>query len=131
MSDGNLDNADRLSSIRIRKLKIVIVITLAYLFVQVIFGFITGSLALLADAGHMFTDVGGLAMSLFAMVYSRKPSTAKHTYGYYRTEILATLVNCLILILLSIFITYEAYHRITNPQLEVLGFPMLVVASIG
>ncbi len=131
MADSIHNNADKLYSIRIKKLKIVIVITATYLLIQVLFGFITGSLALLADAAHMLTDVAGLALSLFAMIYSKKPSTAKHNYGYYRTEILATLVNSLVLILLSFYIIFEAYHRITNPQLEVIGFPMLIVATIG
>jgi cation diffusion facilitator family transporter len=120
-----------LNSARIGKLKTVIAITVTYLFVQIIFGFLTGSLALLADAGHMLTDVGGLAMSLFAIIYSQKPSTSTHTYGFYRTEILATLINSIILILISFFVIYEAYRRILSSHLEVDGFPMLVIASIG
>ncbi|MDQ4073318.1 MAG: cation diffusion facilitator family transporter [Thermoproteota archaeon] len=120
-----------LNSVRIRKLKTVIAITVVYLFVQIIFGFLTGSLALLADAGHMLTDVGGLVMSLFAIIYSQKPSTSTHTYGFYRTEILATLINSLILILISFFVIYEAYRRILSSHLEVDGFPMLVIASVG
>jgi cobalt-zinc-cadmium efflux system protein len=119
------------NSIRIRKLKTVIAITMIYLFIQIIFGFLTGSLALLADAGHMITDVGGLVMSLFAIIYSQRPSTSTHTYGFYRTEILATLINSLILILISFFVIYEAYRRILSSHLEVDGFPVLVIASIG
>ncbi len=120
-----------LNSVRIRKLKTVIAITVIYLIVQIIFGFLTGSLALLADAGHMLTDVGGLVMSLFAIIYSQKQSTSTHTYGFYRTEILATLINSLILILISFFVIYEAYRRILSSHLEVDGFPMLVIASVG
>jgi cobalt-zinc-cadmium efflux system protein len=90
----------------------------------------TGSLALLADAGHMLTDVGGLGLALFATWVAAKPPTPEKTYGYYRVEILAALLNALVLLAISTFILYEAYRRFLSPP-TVLGGPMLVVAAAG
>ena len=75
-----------LSLYRIKKLKVVLLLTSAYLAVQLIASLFTGSLALIADAGHMLTDVGGLALALFAINYTRKPPTPQRTYGFYRIE---------------------------------------------
>ncbi len=85
----------------------------SYLVVEIVAGYITGSLALLADASHMFADVFGVALVLFAMLFSRKPSTPKHTYGFYRTEILSTLTNSVILLIVSLLFlkpTVEFFH---------------------
>lgn len=90
----------------------------------------TGSLALLADAGHMLTDAGGLGLALFATWFAAKPPTPEKTYGYYRVEILAALVNAVALLAISAFILYEAYRRFLSPP-AVLGGPMLVVAVAG
>jgi cobalt-zinc-cadmium efflux system protein len=121
---------DAITKQRIRKLRIVFYIIAGFLAVEVVFGIITGSLALLADAGHMVADVGGLALALFAVSYSRKPPTPQRTFGFYRLEILAALANGMVLILISFYILYEAYWRIIEPrQIDVL--PMLVVASVG
>lgn len=90
----------------------------------------TGSLALLADAGHMLTDVGGLGLALFATWFAARPPTPEKTYGYYRVEILAALVNAVALLAISAFILYEAYRRVLSPP-AVLGGPMLVVAVAG
>ena len=88
------------------------------------------SLAVISDAGHMLIDVAGLVMALFAISFAAKPPTPKRTYGFYRAEILASLLNCIFLILLSAFILFEAIQRITLPS-EVVGLPMIIVASIG
>jgi cobalt-zinc-cadmium efflux system protein len=112
------------------KLRIVFSIVAGFLAVEVVSGIMTGSLALLADAGHMVADVGGLALALFAISYSRKPPTPRRTFGFYRLEILAALANGVVLILISFYILYEAYWRIIEPrQIDVV--PMLVVACIG
>ena len=121
---------DEVTKQRIRKLRIVFYIVAGFLVVEVVFGLLTGSLALLADAGHMVADAGGLALALFAISYSRKPPTPQRTFGFYRLEILAALANGVVLILISFYILYEAYWRIIEPrQIEVL--PMLVVACVG
>lgn len=112
------------------KLKVVVTLTATYLFAEVAGGLWTGSLALLADAGHMLTDVGGLVLALFAIRMAEKPASPSRTYGYYRAEILAALSNAVVLIGISIFILYEAYERFRTPP-EVASGPMLAVAGAG
>lgn len=111
-------------------LLIVFCLTFFYLIVEVIGGFWTGSLALLADAGHMLTDVAGVGLALLAIWFAEKPASPERTYGYYRVEILAALTNAVVLIFISIYILYEAYERFRNPP-EVQSAAMLGVASIG
>lgn len=113
-----------------RQLKLVFGLTSLYLLVEVVGGLLTGSLALLADAGHMVTDVGGLGLALFAIRFAERPATPDRTYGYYRVEILAALANAVVLIGISIYILYEAYQRFRNPPaVESVG--MLGVAAVG
>jgi cobalt-zinc-cadmium efflux system protein len=100
------------------------------LLLEVAGGFWTGSLALLADATHMLTDVGGLALALFAIWIAARPPTPAKTYGYYRVEILAALVNGLVLLAVAGAVLVEAYQRLRHPQ-PVLAAPMLTVAVIG
>jgi cobalt-zinc-cadmium efflux system protein len=90
----------------------------------------TGSLALLSEAGHVLADIGGIALALFAVIYTRKPATPQRTYGFYRMEILASFVNSLILALLSVYILYEAFGRIFEPP-QIESFPIIIVAAIG
>jgi cobalt-zinc-cadmium efflux system protein len=90
----------------------------------------TGSLALAADAGHMLADTGALALALFAAWIAARPPTPAKTFGYYRVEILAALVNALILFGVAGWILLEAYQRILTPR-PVLGGPMLVIAALG
>ncbi|HQU81703.1 MAG TPA: cation diffusion facilitator family transporter [Pyrinomonadaceae bacterium] len=113
-----------------KSLAIVFGLTTFYLIVEVIGGLWTGSLALLADAGHMLTDVAGVGLALLAIWFAEKPATPERTYGYYRVEILAALTNAVVLILISLYILYEAYERFKNPP-EVQSAVMLGVASIG
>ncbi|MCG3117857.1 MAG: cation diffusion facilitator family transporter [Candidatus Manganitrophus sp. SA1] len=113
-----------------KRLFIVLLITLGYLIVEVIGGLLTRSLALLADAGHMLTDVGGLAIALFAMWFAEHPPTPQKSYGYYRAEILAALVNAVVLIFISFYILYEAYRRFIDPP-TILALPMVAVAVVG
>ncbi len=113
-----------------RPLKIVLALTTAYMLAEVVGGLLTNSLALLADAGHMLTDVGGLALALMAIKFAERPATPERTYGYYRVEILAAMTNAVVLIGISLYILYEAYERFRNPP-EVQSSGMLAIASIG
>lgn len=112
------------------RMKVVLVLTVVYMVIQVAAGLYTGSLALLADAGHLATDVGSLFLALIAFWFSAKPSTAGKTYGYYRSEILAGLVNGVLLVAVSAFVLYESWRRISAPP-EVMTGPMLAVALVG
>ncbi len=105
-------------------------LTLAFMAAEVVGGFVTGSLALLADAAHMMTDAGGLALALLAIRYSEKPATPERTYGYVRAEVLSALANAIVLLLLTVYILYEAWQRFLAPP-AILGGPMLVVAVVG
>lgn len=113
-----------------RALKLVFGFTVLYLVAEVVGGLLTGSLALLADAGHMLTDVAGLGLALMAIRFGERPATPRQTYGFYRVEILAALTNAVALIGISIYILYEAYERFKNPP-EISTGPMLIVAVIG
>ena len=113
-----------------RRLAITCALAATYLVAEVIGGLWTGSLALLADAGHMLSDVAALALSLFALWLSDRPSPAAHTFGYRRIEILAALANGIALVVVAIFIVVEAFERLESPQ-PVLGIPMLGIAAGG
>lgn len=113
-----------------RQLTIVFGFTAAYLVVEVVGAILTGSLALLADAAHMLTDVGGLGLALFAIRFAERPATPERTYGYYRVEILSAVANAVVLLGISAYILYEAYQRFRNPPaVESLG--MMGVAAVG
>ena len=113
-----------------RQLTLVFRFTTLYLVVEVIGGLLTGSLALLADAGHMLTDVGGLGLALFAIRFAERPATPARTYGYYRVEILSAVANAVVLIGISMYILYEAYQRFRNPP-AVATLGMVGVAAVG
>jgi cobalt-zinc-cadmium efflux system protein len=109
---------------------IALAITATFLLVEVAGGILTNSLALLADAGHMATDVAALALALFAIWLARRPATAERSFGYLRAEILAALINGASLVAISIYIFWEAFQRIGEPP-EVDSGPMLAVAIAG
>lgn len=113
-----------------RRLKWVLGITAAFMVVEVAGGIISNSLALLADAGHMFTDVGALTLSLVAMRLAQRPPSPTKTYGYVRLEILAALVNGAALLVIAVFILKEAWGRFNTPP-DVDGPLMLGVAVAG
>ena len=113
-----------------RGLIITFALTFSYFIVEVVGGILTNSLALLADAAHMLTDVFGLALALFATWISQKPATPQKTYGYYRFEILAALTNAIVLFFISFYILYEAYYRFKSPP-EVASLPMMLIAVVG
>jgi len=114
-----------------RRLSIVLALTLAYMGAEVIGGVLTGSLALLADSGHMLGDVLGLAMALGAIKFARRPATAAKTYGFYRAEILAALINGIALIVVSLSVIYAAWQRLAGTVPDLHAGPMLVVAAGG
>lgn len=113
-----------------RRLRIALAITFAILVAEVVGGLMANSLALLADAGHMLADVAALALSLFVAWFSRRPETAKRTYGYLRLEILAAFLNGAMLLAISGLIIWEAVTRLRTPE-PVGGGLMLLVAVIG
>jgi cobalt-zinc-cadmium efflux system protein len=106
------------------------ILTSVYLVAEAVGGVWTHSLALLADAGHMLTDVGGLVLSLVAIHFAARPATEQRTFGLYRAEVLAALTNALVLVLVSVGILWEAYARWREPPMVAAG-PMLAVASVG
>jgi cobalt-zinc-cadmium efflux system protein len=108
----------------------VLALTAVYMLAEALGGWWTGSLALLADAGHMLTDVAALALALFAIWFSARPATSSKTFGYYRLEILAALINGVALVLISILIFFEAYQRWNSPP-AVKSTPMMLVATGG
>jgi cobalt-zinc-cadmium efflux system protein len=111
-------------------LKPALAITATFLVAEFIGALYTNSLTLLADSGHMLTDVAALSLSLAASWFSTRRATPQKTYGFYRVEILAALVNGVFLVLIALYIFYEAYHRLLNPP-EVRAGWMLVVAVGG
>jgi cobalt-zinc-cadmium efflux system protein len=113
-----------------RRLAVTLVLVAVYMVAQVVGGLLSNSLALLADAGHMLSDAGALALSLLAMSIARRPPSRTHTFGYQRAEILAALLNGGLLVAISGYIFYEAYQRLGAPQ-EVRGGLMMGVAIGG
>jgi cobalt-zinc-cadmium efflux system protein len=113
-----------------RRLAWALAITAIYFFAEVLGGLLTNSLALLSDAGHMFSDTAALGLSLCAFQIARRPATSKKTFGYQRLEILAALINGLVLWLVVGVIFTEAYRRFLDPP-EVHAPGMLVVAVVG
>ena len=107
-----------------------LLITASFMLAEVVGGIVSGSLALLADAGHMLTDAAALALSWFAFRVSRRPSTPRHSYGQHRFQVLAALINGATLIGIAVWVGIEAARRLVAPS-EVLGGPMLVIALLG
>lgn len=112
------------------RLRLALILTATFLVAEVIGGLMSNSLALLADAGHMFTDVGALTLSLFVAWFSRQPAAPEKTYGYLRWEILAALLNGSVLLVVSAAIVWEAVSRLRAPEPLASGI-MLVVALGG
>ena len=112
------------------KLKFSLVFTLAFVVIEAIVGLRSGSLALVSDAGHNFTDALALALSWYALTAARKPANAARTYGYHRVGILTALFNALTLWVIAAGIFYEAFHLFLRPQ-HVASLPMIGVALIA
>lgn len=127
--EHNHDHAHNHRSNR-RRLIAVLALTFAYMLAEAIGGFVTNSLALLSDAGHMLADVASLVLALLALWFVARPATAKKTYGYYRMEILAALANGSALVVISLLISYEAFQRMKSPEV-VKGFEVMLIAIGG
>ncbi|MBB3996495.1 cation diffusion facilitator family transporter [Aureimonas pseudogalii] len=128
--DHGADGHDHTANAGEGRLAIAAGLTGLFMLAEVAGGLVSGSLALLADAGHMLVDFAGLALAWFAIRMARRPADARRTYGYDRFQILVAYSNGLVLFGISAVILYEAWHRLTNP-VEVLGGTMLAVALGG
>lgn len=117
-------------SSNMRRVLLALLLTGSFMIVEVVGGILSGSLALLADAGHMLTDTMALALAAIAFQASKRPADVKRTYGYQRFQILAAFVNGLSLLLIVGWILFEAADRLRNPP-AVLGNTMLLVAALG
>jgi cobalt-zinc-cadmium efflux system protein len=126
----NHDHHHHSSSNSWRRLNVVLFLTAVYMVAEVVGAWWTGSLALLADAGHMFTDVAALILALSAVWFGARPANSKKTFGYYRLEIIAALVNGVALVVMSLLIFYGAYERWIEPPVVRSG-PMMLVATGG
>ena len=124
----NTDNANQKSNIK--RVQIALALTGTFMLVEVAGGILSGSLALLADAGHMLTDTMALALSAIAFRVSSRPADEKRSYGYQRFQILAAFVNGLSLLVIVGWILFEAVQRILSPSM-VMGQTMLIVAAAG
>lgn len=129
---GRVDEASRESdhATPMRRLRAALAVTALFLVVEVVGGWLANSLALLADAGHMLTDVAALALSLFVAWFSRQPASPQRTYGYLRWEVLAAFLNGATLLLISVWIVWEAMVRLRAPEAVQSGL-MLMVAIAG
>ncbi len=113
-----------------RRLAFALALTAAYTVVEGTVGIVSGSLVLIADAGHMLTDVAALTLSLVAIWFAQRPASRERTFGYYRVEILAALFNAVLLFAISGFIMFEAIDRFRNPP-DVSALPLILVGLGG
>lgn len=118
------------SSTNARRIAIALALTGTFLVAEVIGGILTGSLALISDAAHMFTDTIGLGIALAAIKIGERPADTRRTFGYQRFEILAAAVNAILLFGVAAYILWEGYQRLMRPQ-EIAPLAMLVVAALG
>ena len=127
---GAHDHSEELRQASKRDLTIALLIISSFMFVEVIGGILSGSLALIADAGHMLTDAASIGLALFAVHFATKDASVERTFGYHRIEILAALTNALTLWLVSAWVLFEAYHRFQDiPEVE--GGLMLIIGTVG
>ena len=127
---GTHEHAHDLRGASRRHLTAALVLIVGYMIAEIIGGIISGSLALIADAGHMLADAASIGLALAALHFSARPASARRTFGYRRLEILAALVNAVTLWLIAAWVVYEAYHRFTVMP-DVRGDIMLSVGSVG
>lgn len=113
-----------------RRLLLAFLVTVIFMVAEVIGGLISGSLALLADAGHMLTDAAALLVALLAVRFAKRKPNSRHTFGYLRLTTLAAFVNATALLVIVVLIVWEAIARFVNPQ-PVMGTTMLVIAIAG
>ena len=128
--EGDSVHAHRIEARSQKALAFALVLTLVFAVIEVVTGFISNSLALISDAGHMVTDAAALGLALLAQLIAKRPPSARHSFGFVRAEALAAFVNSLAMLALVAWIVYEAAHRLAQPQ-PVQGGIVLVVAAIG
>ena len=124
------DASDPERGLRKARLRYALILTAAVFVVELVGGLLSGSLALLADAAHMFADVGALILAFTAMTLAERPPTRRHTFGLYRAEVLAAFVNAEILLGISVYIFYESYRRFHAPP-EIRTGLMMWIAAVG
>ncbi len=128
--EGGHDHGQTVIASNERRIRLVLIFTASYAIVQAVGGWFSGSLALIADAGHMVSDSAALLLALIAYRIARRAADATRTYGFHRVRVLAALANGATLLLLVAWIVWEAVQRINAP-VEILAGPMLIVAVIG
>lgn len=114
-----------------KNLKFILLLSISFIFVEVIGGLLLNSLVLIADAGHMFVDICGLFLAWFAIKFSQKPATPHKTYGFYRVEILAALLNGIIVTLVVSYIIYEGYLDLFSSDKIIEPIPIIIIGVIG
>lgn len=128
--DGDARHAHYIEARSQRALGFALGLTLLFAVIEVVTGFLSNSLALISDAGHMVTDAAALGLALLAQLIAKRPPSARHSFGFVRAEALAAFVNSLAMLALVGWIVYEATQRLANPE-PVQGGVVLVVAAIG
>ena len=128
---GHHDHAHDFRSASRKNLIIALTLISTYMLAEVVGGILSGSLALIADAGHMLTDALAIAMALAAMWVAEKQASAERTFGYERTEVLAAMLNTIALWVIAGWIFFEAYHRAFTEEVHVDGVPVLIVGTGG
>lgn len=121
---------DRSNNANERRLLLSFILIFTFMIVEAVGGILSGSLALLADAGHMLTDAIALALAYAAFRFGRKAADSRRTFGYLRFEVLAGFINAVTLLGIAGWIIYEAWQRFSDPH-EILAGPMLIVAIVG
>ena len=114
-----------------KNLKFILLLSISFIFVEVIGGLLLNSLVLIADAGHMFVDICGLFLAWFAIKFSQKPATPHKTYGFYRVEILAALLNGIIVTLVVSYIIYEGYLDLFASDKILEPIPIIIIGVVG
>jgi cobalt-zinc-cadmium efflux system protein len=128
--DGDARHAHFIEARSQKALALALGLTLLFAAIETVTGFVSNSLALISDAGHMVTDAAALGLALLAQLIAKRPPSARHSFGFVRAEALAAFVNSLAMLLLVGWIIYEAAHRLATPE-PVKGGVVLVVAAIG
>lgn len=128
--DGDASHSHSIEARSQKALAVALGLTLLFAVIEVITGFISNSLALISDAGHMVTDAAALGLALLAQLIAKRPPSARHSFGFVRAEALAAFVNCLAMLGLVTWIGWEAVQRLIHPE-PVQGGIVLVVAALG
>jgi cobalt-zinc-cadmium efflux system protein len=128
--DGDARHSHSIEARSQKALAVALGLTLLFAVVEVVTGFMSNSLALISDAGHMVTDAAALGLALLAQMIAKRPPSARHSFGFVRAEALAAFVNCLVMLALVAWIGWEAIQRLMHPE-PVKGGIVLVVAALG